>query len=130
MAKLTNEQLASLEALLSEREAFLQQDIRREVEMSDEYKQLAGEAPDAGDSATADLVVDLNNAAVGRDVNELRHIAAARERIKEGTYGHCLGCGLDIPYERLRAQPTAERCTPCQEVYEKTHADAGRGATL
>ena len=56
-----------------------------------------------------------------RDVDELRQIAAAEERIARGEYGECVDCGDDIPFERLQAQPAASRCVPCQEQYEQTH---------
>jgi RNA polymerase-binding transcription factor DksA len=36
-----------------------------------------------------------------RDVDELRQIAAAKERMARGGYGECLDCGVDIPLARL-----------------------------
>src|SRR6185503_21070171 len=48
-----------------------------------------------------------------------RTIAAidrALERIEEGTYGVCEGCGKAISIERLEAIPSAARCAPCQSV--------------
>ena len=86
--------------------------------------------PDPGDASFADLSVDLGNAAIGRDLTELRAVEGALARIKNGTYGECGECGYEIPYERLLAQPTAERCTACQGTFERTHAEHGRGATM
>lgn len=122
--------LRHLQALLDEREKELRSDIRREVNQQDSYADVASEVPDPGDSSFADLSVDINNAAVKRDIVELRAIESARKRMEAGTYGECIECGLEIPYERLKAQPTAERCAPCQSQYEKTHAESARGATL
>jgi RNA polymerase-binding transcription factor DksA len=130
MANLTQEQLAHLEQLLSEREAALRNDMRREAEQKEDFRDVASEAPDPGDASFASLEVDLGNAAVTRDLTELRAIEAARTRMNNGTYGECIDCLTDIPYERLLVQPTAERCAPCQDMYEKTHADSVRGATL
>ncbi len=130
MEKLTQEQLQNVTGLLNERERVLRADILREVNLQDDYAQIASEAPDTGDSSFADLSVDLGNAAVSRDLSELRAIQNARSRMKNGTYGECAECGFDIPYERLLAQPTAERCAPCQHLYERTHMDASKGATL
>lgn len=56
-----------------------------------------------------------------RDVDELRQIAAAQERMARGGYGECVDCGIDVPFERLQAQPAAARCVPCQEKHEQTH---------
>lgn len=130
MAKLTKEQLAHLAHLLNERETMLRADLQREIGLKEDYVDVATEAPDTGDSSFANLSVDLGNAAVTRDIVELRAIEAARQRIEHGFYGECIECETGIPYERMEVQPMAERCAPCQEIYEKTHADASRWATL
>jgi RNA polymerase-binding transcription factor DksA len=119
-----------MQELLTQRRAELQDEIRREMSARESYADLATEAPDPGDASFADLSVDLGNAAVTRDVIELRSIDAALARIDSGAYGECSGCGYAIPLARLEVQPAAERCAPCQEAYEKTHADAGRGASM
>lgn len=130
MANLSSEQLAYLKQLLDKREQELRADLHREVNEKDEYLDVATEAPDPGDSSFANLSVDLGNAAVTRDLTELRAVEAARTRMESGVYGDCVNCETEIPYERLKVQPTAERCAPCQEMYEKTHVDTLRGASL
>jgi RNA polymerase-binding protein DksA len=130
MTNLTQEQLSQVEQLLNERERVLRVDMHREVEQKEDFRDVASEAPDPGDSSFASLEVDLENAAVTRDITELRKIEAARGRIHNGTYGECVECETEIPYERLLVQPTAERCAPCQDMYEKTHVDSVRGATM
>jgi len=130
MSNLIEEKLAYLKHLLDERERALRADLRREVREKDEFSEVASEAPDPGDSSFANLAVDLGNAAVTRDITELRAIEAARFRMENDTYGVCVNCETDIPYERLKVQPTAERCAPCQEMHEKTHVDLMRGTTL
>jgi DnaK suppressor protein len=130
MGNLTGENMHRLQELLQSRAAVLRGDIRREVDLKDEYADVASEIPDTGDASFADLSIDLGNAAVARDLAELRAIEAAQARMEQGTYGECAECGYDIPYERLEAQPMAERCAPCQEAYEKTHIDGMRGGTM
>jgi len=130
MEKLNKSQLKHLKDVLMERDLSLRADMKREAGQKDEYAQLASEVPDPGDASFANLEVDLENAAVGRDLTELRAIEVARSRMENGSYGECMDCGFPIPYERLEAQPTAERCAPCQEIYEKTHMDAVKGASL
>ena len=61
-----------------------------------------------------------------RDIEELREIETANERIAAGTYGECMDCGVDIPVDRLRAQPTAKRCIACQEAFERGHPASPR----
>lgn len=129
MAELSRQQLEQVQALLEQRERFLTEDVRREVGQREEYMQMAGEVPDPGDQATANVLRDMNHAEVGRDIAELREIEAARARINDGEYGFCAQCGVDIPFERLLVQPAAQRCVPCQTLYERTHVQEGVAIT-
>ena len=70
----------------------------------------------------ADLLSDLANAETTRDLTELREIEAAAVRIRDGSYGLCADCGIEIPLGRLRVKPEAVRCIDCQSVHEKTFA--------
>ena len=130
MSNLSEGQLAELKRMLDGRFKDLSEELHREVNGQDDYLDLATEVPDPGDSSFANLSVDLGNAAITRDISELRAIEAARSRMENGTYGDCVNCETEIPYERLKVQPTAERCAPCQEAWEKSHAEGGRGATM
>jgi RNA polymerase-binding transcription factor DksA len=127
---LTSQQLKQLDALLTARELFLENDIEREVGNREDYTQMAGEAPDAGDESTASVIDDINRAEVSRDERELKFIADARLRMENGTYGQCSDCGMDIPFARLEVQPTAQRCARCQSLHEKTYAQDVRGSSL
>lgn len=40
-------------------------------------------------------------------------IAAARGRVRAGTYGSCESCAEPIPVARLQARPTARTCLAC-----------------
>jgi len=86
------------------------------------FRRLAGEVADPGDESVAATLIDTNHAAVGRDLGEIRAIDRALQRIADGTYGFCSECGVEIPNARLEANPTAERCFPCQDHFEKTHS--------
>ncbi len=130
MEDLSAQQKTRLGEALAAREQALRSDIRREISSQDEYVQLASEVPDPGDLSFANLSVDLGNAAVTRDLHELRAVELARKRMDSGTYGECASCGYPIPFERLLAMPSADRCAPCQENFERTHHDGHRGATM
>jgi len=108
---------------IEERRAALAAEIRREVAHArdEPFAEVAGAVHDTGDEALADLVADVDNAEVTRDLAELRELGAARARLADGTYGVCGDCGGDIPLARLRAQPAALRCIACQERHEKTY---------
>lgn len=56
-----------------------------------------------------EVLEDLGVAAV----QEVRRIEAALERIAEGTYGICVGCGDEISEARLDALPETPLCRAC-----------------
>jgi RNA polymerase-binding transcription factor len=86
------------------------------------HADIAGRVSDLEDQSLAELLVDVNLAEIGRDVQEIRAIERALRRIALGTYGICVSCGQPIERERLEAYPTANRCAACQRAYEREHA--------
>lgn len=56
------------------------------------------------------------------DVERLRLVNEALDRIQAGDYGVCLNCDQPIPAKRLAAVPWARYCVKCQEEL----ADASR----
>lgn len=67
-------------------------------------------------------------AALRRRLRELRSIEVAEaaeiqraiERMDDGLYGTCMGCGAQIPDVRLRVRPEATLCVRC-----RTHSALG-----
>jgi DnaK suppressor protein len=55
---------------------------------------------------------------VENEEEELREIEAALERIEDGTYGTCEGCGKSVAKTRLKAIPFARLCISCQREEE------------
>lgn len=49
------------------------------------------------------------------DVERLRLVNEALDRIQTGDYGVCLSCEQPIPPKRLQALPWAKYCLKCQE---------------
>ena len=45
----------------------------------------------------------------------LAEVELALDRLEEGTYGVCEGCGKAIPVERLQARPAARHCVVCAQ---------------
>lgn len=126
---LSRAQLQVLELALEDRRRMLDAELRRDADRvrAESYSETAGPVTDLGDEALADLIADLDNADLTRDLNELRALDAALARMANGkSYGRCADCGLEIPYERLKAEPAALRCVECQGVHERTHAGAAR----
>jgi len=128
---LTENQAQELARAIDGRRSTLITELQSGTERvrEDNHDVIAGSVPDPGDESVAALIADLDHADVARDVAELRALEAARGRLQEGSYGVCIDCGGDIPFARLQATPSAERCIACQEKYEKTYATPG-GSSL
>ncbi|MCP9956666.1 MULTISPECIES: TraR/DksA family transcriptional regulator [Streptomyces] len=84
---------------------------RLEHERESRLAQLrAVEAAGAGQQAADDLLAAQRASA--REV--LKEIDAAFERLADGTYGRCQGCGRPVPAERLEILPYTRHCVGCQ----------------
>jgi RNA polymerase-binding protein DksA len=121
---LTPEQTQELRATLEQRRAALMTEVSQDLSRlrQDRTETLVGAVPDPGDESVASLIADLDQADASRDIAELQMLESARQRMADGSYGICINCGLEIGFERLRANPGAERCINCQTMFEKTHA--------
>jgi len=124
---LTPQQQQELRQRILDRRRQLAAELRGDAARSraEQYGTLAGSTHDSGDESVADLLVDVGQAELNRDLAELRDLEVARMRIDGGTYGTCTDCGAEIGYDRLHANPAAIRCLACQTRHEKTHG--GRG---
>lgn len=124
---LTSQQVQELRRRILERRRALAAELRGDAERArgEQYGELAGATHDTGDESVADLLADLDQAEMTRDLAELRDLEAARLRLADGTYGTCVDCRGEIGYERLRANPAALRCVTCQARHEKTFAGPG-----
>jgi RNA polymerase-binding transcription factor DksA len=64
----------------------------------------------SGDSAERERLAGL----LTRETETVVAITEALERIDEGTYGICEGCGGEIPAARLEIVPEARYCVRCK----------------
>jgi RNA polymerase-binding transcription factor len=84
-----------------------------------------------------DLVDEVQSAAerelvvLSRDLESvlLREVRSALDRIRDGSFGHCLSCDEPISRRRLEAVPWACHCLRCQEVIDQENGrTVGPGA--
>ncbi len=124
----SDRQLAKYKQVLENRYRVVREEIRQELLESDHehYIDLAGQVHDLEEESVADLLIDLELAIIDLHVEEVRQIDAALMRLARGQYGVCADCAVEIESGRLRAQPTAARCSPCQENFERNHAGPRR----
>jgi len=82
-------------------------------------------APASGDvvDAALDSVQDeISSQLAEVESRELARIEYALERMRNGHYGICEGCGTNIPMARLNALPYATYCIKCQREAERQGA--------
>jgi DnaK suppressor protein len=83
----------------------------------------------SGDSVDiASLEINQNSLVkVGkRELNHLKKIDTALQKMEDGTYGECENCGEQIAVARLMARPVAQLCIDCktaQENEERKYTD-------
>ena len=127
MTPLDDAKLDTIRKLLDERERTLREEIRAVKEAAAERPGGQGrQVEDAVEDAEERLRTGMEHVDVQRDQEELRDIDQARGRMADGSYGQCMDCGRDIPFERLKAQPSTKRCVNCQSAYEKKHQTTPR----
>ncbi len=79
---------------------------------------VAGLTPDPADMATREEHEAFSLRLKEREKNLLRKIDLAIERIKEGDFGICEGCGEPIEEKRLMARPVTTLCIDCKTLQE------------
>jgi DnaK suppressor protein len=108
-------------------EQYLKALLEMRMELASELQRVSAGAKnrdnvDAMDSV--DLADSSYNAeyslARGAEINSrIREIDEAISRIREGNYGICAVCDMDIPEGRLKVRPNAQFCAQCKEDLEE-----------
>lgn len=121
MNGLSAQEVQELQRRLRAEHAQLRREVTDELRQSqqNQYLELAGQVHDRGEEAVADLLEDLEIAALERHVQRLRQVESALAAIAQGSYGLCRDCGVQIGSARLHADPAVERCVDCQAALER-----------
>lgn len=114
MSGLTKEQLHRFKRMLNQRQNELIAQLKNRYGLEVSQTDAIGELS-SYDNHPADLGTELFERS--KDValrehkeRELEEINKALHAIHEGTYGICKVCSMNIPYERLVSNPTADMC--------------------
>ena len=71
------------------------------------------------DMASISVQDEIGSQLAEVESRELSRVEYAIERMREGSFGICEGCGTNIPMARLNALPYATRCITCQKESER-----------
>ncbi len=99
---------------------------QRDRILGNESRVLSGELdidpddfPDEIDTAVAESSLSFSGQLWGRERRLLNKIEKTLEKIDQGTYGKCEGCGDEIGAKRLVARPVASLCIACKDEQER-----------
>jgi DnaK suppressor protein len=113
--------VTQLTELLQQQRADLTEHVRTHDTASDDGPPEIGPGAhmvEGDDAPQAEMISDDEARIASHDDNEIGAIDRALGRLEAGGAGICLSCGMEIPAERLLANPTAEYCIACQRDIE------------
>ena len=112
---MNDKQLKHFRTILDSLKQELMEDIERTVHtMQDEATVFAD--PNDRASQESDIALELRNR--DRERKLIKKIDETLDRIREGEYGYCDSCGVEIGLKRLEARPTATLCIDCKTLEE------------
>jgi len=86
----------------------------RQVELSS----CEGTVPDDSDAASLLESRSVIQSDIRRLHEQQKQLEQALEKIQDGTFGYCDGCGVEIPSKRLEANLSTVFCIDCQSALE------------
>lgn len=102
--------------LLNERQKILNSDI---MKSSDDLKIQSEDLPDEADLATSVINQQITFSIRHKEMQKLKAIDLALDRIEGQSYGSCDDCGEFIGEKRLQKRPYATLCIVHQEESER-----------
>jgi DnaK suppressor protein len=100
-----------------------QQQLDRQLSEHQEGRSRADHArdvmeQDANDVPQRAMDREVDLALSDFDLQELGAVSRALKRVQDGHFGICTDCGTEIPFDRLKVEPQAERCVACETRHE------------
>ena len=111
------------------------QEIIKEIEdslgqsLTEDQQRRLESARDVGDQALMDLERELGISLMEMRNRRRQSIDEALTRLRDGTYGMCAECGVEVSEKRLQVVPFAKLCVECQsrtELLEKIEREEDR----
>lgn len=103
--------IRQIDGILGRREEALRDSLKLECSVDSHG--------DSSDNAVGGSLAQIDSTLKEGESRELAKIVEARNRIREGTFGICEECELEIPIARTQALPYATRCINCQRESER-----------
>ena len=112
---MNDSQSAHFSEILLDWKRELMEEVDRTVHhMQDE----AANFPDPNDRATQESEFTMELRTRDRERKLIKKIDESLSNLKNGEYGYCEQCGVEIGVQRLEARPTASLCIDCKSLDE------------
>ena len=97
--------------------------IKEKRELEQRVERIHAHAREPLEADSSEQAAQLGNVAVvsaleTEAIEEVAEIDAALQRLDNGRYGICIGCGESISRERLAARPACNECVDCAELHD------------
>jgi DnaK suppressor protein len=112
----TPQSLRRFEEKLIQQKQLLENAMITAVEQGRETA--ADDTQDAADQAVLSYQKELLFTQGTKGHNQLNLVRLALERLKDGNFGECAQCSVEIGPKRLEALPWTPYCIECQEKFE------------
>ena len=116
---MNDKQLKKFKAQLEDMKGKIMSDVEQTLS---EMTTHTGNIPDPNDRATVESDRNFELRIRDRERKLMNKIEEALDRIEDGSYGVCEGCGEDISVKRLEARPVATLCLEAQERHERSES--------
>ncbi|MBN1394453.1 MAG: TraR/DksA family transcriptional regulator [Pirellulales bacterium] len=112
--------ILNLRQILLKRRDALRKALAGDLSLLKELR--AQSSGDMVDVALDSVQDEISSQLAEVESRELSRIEYALERMRDGHFGVCEGCGTNIPLARLNALPYATYCIQCQREAERQGA--------
>jgi DnaK suppressor protein len=120
--------ILNMRQVLVKRRDALRQALAGDLSLLKELRaQTSGDMVDAALDSVQD---EISSQLAEVESRELTRIEYALERMRNGHFGACEGCGANIPMARLNALPYATYCITCQREMEHQGVSGGGSADV
>ncbi len=119
-------QLKELKDLLLSKRKALAAEMDQNIENLAPPEVNAGSVSQDDNARLRNQTREVDAALTNLDAADIARIDRALEAMDDGSYGFCVRCGCDIPFERLKVEPMTQHCVKCKSELEKEQA-AARG---
>ena len=111
------EAILNMHQVLIKRRDALRKALAGDLSLLKELR--AQSSGDVIDAALDSVQDEISSQLAEVESRELSRIENALQRMRDGEYGVCEGCGCSIPLARLNALPYATLCIKCQRESER-----------